>query len=241
MVPLPQCDRGESRPYLEHLRSQRLLQFLMGLNESYNQIRSSILARTPIVTVNEAYAIVSKEESQRTLGVVDDKKEVVTLLAGKSQSYRPSPKKEQDSSNSPQRFELFCEYCGYRNHKKDNCYRLVGYPPGFQIKKRANNNVGAGHFRPNGGVQGDGSNSFGNNQTHATGIDLRVGLNTTQVAIGLPDLWLGEIHQGLGLKSMPLTQQQNLHHLRVISSVINNMMKCYLCLERKAHLNIHQI
>lgn len=54
MAPLPQCDCGESRPYLEHLRFQRLLQFLMGLNESYSQIRSSILARNPIVTVNEA-------------------------------------------------------------------------------------------------------------------------------------------------------------------------------------------
>ena len=41
----------------------------MGLNESYSQIISSILAMSPIVTVNEAYAIVSQEESQRTLGL----------------------------------------------------------------------------------------------------------------------------------------------------------------------------
>ncbi|XP_055814470.1 uncharacterized protein LOC129884147 [Solanum dulcamara] len=169
MAPLHQCDCRESRPYLEHLRSQRLLQFLMGLNESYNQIRSSILARSPIIIVNEAYAIVSQEESQRALDVVDDKKDAVTLLAGKSESYRPPFKKELDTSSTPQRFDLFCEYCGYRNHKKDNCYRLVGYPPSFQSKKRDNNNDGAGTSRSNRGVQNDGSNLFGNNQNHNAG------------------------------------------------------------------------
>ena len=74
-----------------------------------------------------------------------------------------------DTSNNSQRFDLFCEYCGYRNHKKDNCYRLVGYPPGFQSKKRENYNDGSVQFRPNGGNQGDGFNSFGNNQNRGSG------------------------------------------------------------------------
>lgn len=140
----------------------------MGLNESYSQIRSSILARYPIVTVNEAQAVVSQEESQRTLGVVDAK-EAVTLQAEKSQTYKPSPRKEPGASSGLQRFDLFCEYCGYRNHKKDNCYRLIGYPPGFQSHKRDNSNDGAGYSRSNEGVQGDGSNSFGNTQNQPTG------------------------------------------------------------------------
>ena len=64
---------------------------------------------------------------------------------------------------------MFCEYYRYTNHKKDNFYKLVGYPPGVQSKRRDNNNDGAGHFRPNRGIQGEGSNSFGNNQNYATG------------------------------------------------------------------------
>ncbi|OIS97834.1 hypothetical protein A4A49_62324, partial [Nicotiana attenuata] len=58
LVPLSSCDCEESRPSVEHLRSQRLLQFLMGLNESNSNIRSNVLIKSPVVTVNEAYAIV---------------------------------------------------------------------------------------------------------------------------------------------------------------------------------------
>ncbi|XP_047267100.1 uncharacterized protein LOC107867203 isoform X2 [Capsicum annuum] len=126
MAPLPHCDCEESRAYLEHLRSQRLLQFLMVLNESFNQIRSNILARAPVITVNEAYAIVAQEESQRSLGVIDDKKEIMALFAGKSQSNKFDSVKE-----ATKRFDMFCEYCGYKNHVKEDCYKLVGYPNDF--------------------------------------------------------------------------------------------------------------
>ncbi|XP_070035299.1 uncharacterized protein [Nicotiana tomentosiformis] len=50
--PLPSCDREESRSYVEHLVRQRLLQFLMGLNESYSPVRNNILLRRPVLSVN---------------------------------------------------------------------------------------------------------------------------------------------------------------------------------------------
>ncbi|XP_019248462.1 PREDICTED: uncharacterized protein LOC109227720 [Nicotiana attenuata] len=87
LVPLSSCDCEEARPSIEHLRSQRVLQFLMGLNETYSNIRSNVLAKRPVVTVNEAYAIVTQEESQRALGVVDAHKEPLTMLAGKSTDF----------------------------------------------------------------------------------------------------------------------------------------------------------
>lgn len=35
MIPSPSCDYELSRPYAEHIKQQRLLQFLVGLNESF--------------------------------------------------------------------------------------------------------------------------------------------------------------------------------------------------------------
>ncbi|XP_019229940.1 PREDICTED: uncharacterized protein LOC109210914 [Nicotiana attenuata] len=142
LAPLSSCDCEEARPSIEHLKSQCLLQFLMGLNESYSNIRSNILARRPVVTVNEAYAIVTQEESQRTLGVVDNK-EPLNLLAGKAQMVRPK---------TP---GLVCEHCGYKGHLKENYYKIVGYPADFKSKKRSgqqggvwqNNNFKQGQFR----------------------------------------------------------------------------------------------
>ncbi|XP_075086138.1 uncharacterized protein LOC142168870 [Nicotiana tabacum] len=118
------------RPSVELLKNIRLLQFLMGLNESYGNIRSNILAKRPMITVNEAYAIVTQEESQRTLGVIDTLKDPLTMLAGKGHEFR---------SKRP---GLICDYYGYKGHLKENCYKIAGYPPDFRSKKKGQNTRG---------------------------------------------------------------------------------------------------
>ncbi|XP_075107057.1 uncharacterized protein LOC142180036 [Nicotiana tabacum] len=88
LAPLSSCDCEESRTYVVHLKSQRALQFLMGLNESYDNVRSNILSRRPVVTVNEAYVVVTQEESQRSLGLVDTHSDPLTMLAGRIQGFK---------------------------------------------------------------------------------------------------------------------------------------------------------
>ena len=146
MIPSPGCNCEDSTIYVRHLRSQRLLQFLMGLNESFSSIRSNILSRKPTVTVNEAYAVAAQEENIRALGVSDKTRDPLTLLAGKSQTYNPRPKKFVPSGT-------ICDHCGFKGHHKSDCYRLVGYPPGFQSKKKGtdgykNEYKAAEGFRP---------------------------------------------------------------------------------------------
>ncbi|XP_075087876.1 uncharacterized protein LOC142169849 [Nicotiana tabacum] len=46
LVPTPGCDYAKSKDYIEHLHRQRLLQFLSGLNETYEQARRQILMKT---------------------------------------------------------------------------------------------------------------------------------------------------------------------------------------------------
>ncbi|XP_019246415.1 PREDICTED: uncharacterized protein LOC109226067 [Nicotiana attenuata] len=96
LVPLPSCDCEESRPSVEHLRNQRLLTFLMGLNESYNNVRSNVLLKRTFVIVNEAYAIVTQEESQRTLG--GNLKENCYKIVGYPADFK-SKKKPQTGGN----------------------------------------------------------------------------------------------------------------------------------------------
>ncbi|XP_070013777.1 uncharacterized protein [Nicotiana sylvestris] len=58
----------EFKRYSEHFEYQRLLQFLMGLNETYAQPRSQILMMSPVPSFNKAYSMVISEEIQRILG-----------------------------------------------------------------------------------------------------------------------------------------------------------------------------
>ncbi|XP_070029687.1 uncharacterized protein [Nicotiana sylvestris] len=124
LAPISCCDCEESRPSIKHLKSQRVLQFLMGLNESYGNVRSNILARRPVFTINEAYVIVPQEENRRTLSVVDIQRDPLTMLARRTQGFKPKG------------IGLICEHCGYKGHLKENCYKIIGYPPDFKSKKK---------------------------------------------------------------------------------------------------------
>ncbi|XP_009784937.1 uncharacterized protein [Nicotiana sylvestris] len=63
LKPCPGCDCPESKIYAEYFEYQRLLRFLMGLNESYSQPRSQVLMMTPVPSVNKAYSMVISEEN----------------------------------------------------------------------------------------------------------------------------------------------------------------------------------
>lgn len=67
IMPCPGCPWPESMKFSKHNDYQRLLQFLMGLNESYSQPRSRILMMSPILTLTKAYALLVDQESQINL------------------------------------------------------------------------------------------------------------------------------------------------------------------------------
>nr|GEX58191.1 ribonuclease H-like domain-containing protein [Tanacetum cinerariifolium] len=69
------CNASES--FKNHNQLMKLMQFLMGLDDSYMQIRSSILSREVLLDVRSAYATISSEESHRV--VVDE--QMATLLS----------------------------------------------------------------------------------------------------------------------------------------------------------------
>lgn len=65
LVTLPSCECSSARAYLDHEEQQRLIQFLMGLNDSYGHIWSKIPMMNPLPSVNQAYSIVIHKESTR--------------------------------------------------------------------------------------------------------------------------------------------------------------------------------
>nr|XP_016499321.1 PREDICTED: uncharacterized protein LOC107817938 [Nicotiana tabacum] len=53
--------------YFEQLEYQRLLQFLMGLSDSFEQARSQIPLMSTLPPINNAYAMVVQDESRRMI------------------------------------------------------------------------------------------------------------------------------------------------------------------------------
>ncbi|GJY93811.1 hypothetical protein Tco_0509593 [Tanacetum coccineum] len=62
---LPKCVCNASERFKKHIQLMKLMQFLMGLDDSYMQIRSSIIFREVLLDVRSAYATISSEESHK--------------------------------------------------------------------------------------------------------------------------------------------------------------------------------
>lgn len=51
--------------FFEHLQYPRILQFLMGLSDSYSQARGQILLMQQIPSINQVITMINQDESQK--------------------------------------------------------------------------------------------------------------------------------------------------------------------------------
>lgn len=49
--------------------STKVMKFLMGINETYYQIRSQILAIDPLLTIEKVYAMINQDETRRSIHI----------------------------------------------------------------------------------------------------------------------------------------------------------------------------
>ncbi|GKC29648.1 hypothetical protein Tco_1036942 [Tanacetum coccineum] len=137
------------------------MQILMGLDDTYMQIRSSILSRETLPDVRSAYAIISNEESHMIASGN------ITKTSQRSQTFaftanvpnRWNYQRSQVSNNIPRPSNtvkpndnrnrrtvgcsnLVCENYGFNGHTIERCFKIIGYPPDFGKKKAGQNYKG---------------------------------------------------------------------------------------------------
>lgn len=133
--PTPQCTCGALKKCECHLLKRiqdlearnYLLQFLMGLNSSYDQTRGQILSMDPLPNVNRAHYILQQIEKQRQVtDVFLTRNDVKAFVVNKTQvksNFAPSKK---DSRKS--KLDKFCDHCKGRGHIVDQCFKIHGFP-----------------------------------------------------------------------------------------------------------------
>ncbi|GJY58741.1 hypothetical protein Tco_0458633 [Tanacetum coccineum] len=133
---------------------KRLIQFLMGLDECYSNLRGQILLLQPLPSVAKAYGMIRQEEKQRE-GVLP---KPLGSAAFSTQSYQQTrfnnsnknantqyPKRPQTGRKSTFKPGEYCTNCSKEGHSVDECYKLKGYPIGHPLygkyKPRVTRNV----------------------------------------------------------------------------------------------------
>nr|TKS14683.1 hypothetical protein D5086_0000047570 [Populus alba] len=128
------------------------MQFLMGLNDSYNAVRGQILLMKELPSVREVYSLIIQEEKQREIGspVIEG---VSIAAAVKTQKRAGSSHHRSGNQTSfrgtPTSYErtLHCTYCNQDHHTIDHCYKLHGYPPGHKLYHGGSNPSGHSNAR----------------------------------------------------------------------------------------------
>ncbi|GJX87445.1 hypothetical protein Tco_0339459 [Tanacetum coccineum] len=135
-------------------------EFLMGLDDSYMQLRSNILAREPRPDVKGKYVLISSEDSHRSMvtgsGVETSQRSRSSVFnssvtnrgnSQRSQTFgnpsrpnnvpRPKNNGNKRAIGGP---TLICEHYGFNGHTIDRCFKLIGYPADFGKRNNSTNN-----------------------------------------------------------------------------------------------------
>ncbi|GKA44307.1 cysteine-rich receptor-like protein kinase 8 [Tanacetum coccineum] len=149
------CICANGRINDERDKRKRLIQFLIGLDESYSNIRGQLLLMQPLPTTAKAYTMVRQEEKQRE-GIAP-KLATATILNSYSNNYKfnaannsnsqrytvPNTRNSRPTSQrstkggyerrSSFRKGVYCGNCDKEVHLQEECYKIVGYPVGHPL------------------------------------------------------------------------------------------------------------
>jgi hypothetical protein len=152
--PLPiclcgKCSCGVLKTLTEYHHQEYILQFLMGLNESFSHVRGQILLMDPLPPINKVFSLIVQEERQRGIsGSLGSMNHNTSALMAKVSSPSPSPSFRPIAAipansvnpryakpNMIRKDRPTCTHCGVYGHTIEKCYKLHGFPPGFKFTR----------------------------------------------------------------------------------------------------------
>ncbi|XP_073023649.1 uncharacterized protein [Primulina eburnea] len=117
----------------EYFQMDFTMSFLMGLNDSFAQVRSQILLIDPLPPIYRIFALIVQEERQRSVDSRYSGNNVTGSLAFAVKSEQPQ-KHSNYKGYASQRERPFCTKCNIHGHTIETCYKIHGYPPGYKFK-----------------------------------------------------------------------------------------------------------
>lgn len=158
LMPVPACTCSASKEVSDLTGFNRLMQFLMGLNDTFDHIRNQILVMDPLPSINKAYSIVLRVEKQREVHIIFPETNNNTAMlvktteymrdsGGRIGYYRGSGRGRFNRGNynsargNTRRFGVtekensHCDHCNMNGHTRDVCFKLNGYPDWYRDLK----------------------------------------------------------------------------------------------------------
>nr|GEU72864.1 ribonuclease H-like domain-containing protein [Tanacetum cinerariifolium] len=135
----------------KHTQLIRIMQFLIGLNDIYQPIKSVILANNPLPNVKDAFYVLSREDFHRGLHLVGsstNKSQCAAFVVKTNNNTnnfnkRVNTNKNNNTNRGPNP-NLLCKNCRLISHIMARCYELNVYLADFKrnhnLSKQSRNN-----------------------------------------------------------------------------------------------------
>ncbi|KAL2245674.1 UNVERIFIED_CONTAM: hypothetical protein Sindi_2835600 [Sesamum indicum] len=127
--PLPQCSCGASKAIDGE---DHLMQFLMGLSDDFDSVRSQILMLEPLPSVSKAYGMVLRMEKQREVHLGSAHNMAMQVKGGNFRRFGNSSTFQRRKTAAEKRAQT-CDHCGKNGHTKEMCFEIHGYPEWYKI------------------------------------------------------------------------------------------------------------
>lgn len=122
VMKMPSCTYGAGKEVVELMQSQRLMQFLMDLNESYKTVRGNILT---LPSVSQAYQLVLQEEKQRDmLSLPFIQSDSTAFYSNNERFSKVQGKMNNTGVAGEKKAQLFYRYCKKQGHTLEKCFKL---------------------------------------------------------------------------------------------------------------------
>ncbi|KAL4612521.1 hypothetical protein ACB092_08G205900 [Castanea dentata] len=117
---------------------ESVMRFLMGLNDSFSQVRNQVLLMDPIPSLSKVYSLLIQEQTQRSVTNTFVAKVDSTVLAAKMPNGHANlgTNLASTSSSGNGKDRPVCTHCGKTGHTLDKCYKLHSFPLGFKFKNK---------------------------------------------------------------------------------------------------------
>ena len=143
--PMPECSCGAMKTLSNSHNKAYVIRFLMGLNESFDTVRSQILMMDPFPSISKVYSLILQEESHKSVGHGNSgssQSDTMVMYAKSKGNFKGNGKRERP----------FCTHCNMSGHTIEKCYKLHGYPPGYKPKGKLIANANQATFNPGDGA-----------------------------------------------------------------------------------------
>ncbi|XP_073119562.1 uncharacterized protein [Henckelia pumila] len=141
------CTCGSVKVITERDEKEKVMQFLMGLNDTFSIIRGSVLLMNPLPDTRKAHALILQHERQNDVAANRDATGYNANFTQQKVQNRARQTKDSEShrlntGNKP----LQCSYCDLDGHTVDRCFYIHGFPPGHRyhgkdVKPKGKKNI----------------------------------------------------------------------------------------------------